>query len=730
MNQYNCRNALKVAVLSALSATTQVQAQAESEALVLEEVLVTARKRQESLQDVSVAVSAVSNAALADAHIRNSTELTKLVPSLTLGLGNGESFVIRGVGTQAFSAGVEPSVSSMIDGVVLGRSSQSFMQLVDIARVEVLRGPQGTLFGKNSSAGVVHFITQDPGTEFESEVTGTAIERGEYRIGATVSGPITDSLGARLTYGGVRDDGYLTNVYDGKKYGGGDTDTVRLKFLWALTQDLEFKWTSDYAREKDAASVRPLRIVNDPDIAQEMLPVVASEENYRVNLDGEIYKDVDTYGHSLEVNWDVGDYTLTSITAYREFEQDSSADNDGRPTNPVNFTQVNNQGSDQFTQELRLSSPVSGSLYYVAGLYAYLQTAEQTLTRGIFGIPTSADLSVDTTNYAAFGELTYEFTDVIRGLVGARYTYDKLEYEHMRVGTFPPTSAPFSDGTDDTDFSGKLSLEWDASDEAMAYVTYAEGYKGQAYNVAYGTTPPLEPVAPELSTSYELGLKSRLLEGRLILNTALFYTQYDDFQGQTQIDDGDNTAFFLTNAGEVRTQGLELDFTGLVSQNLTIFGGLSLIDATIEKFENGPCSQGQKYRGECPTGSQDLSGGELPFSPDWKASLNANYTIPIATMPFDLIVKLAYQGQGDVLTDISQDEYTVQDTYHVFDLALTMDARDGNWDTTIFVKNIADESYANSIISNQVQFNPGGYGHVLAKTSRRTAGVELRYRWY
>jgi iron complex outermembrane recepter protein len=723
------RSALAAAIIATLP--YQLSAQENEEILVLEEVLVTARKREESLQDVSVAVSAVSSSALIDAQIRDSTELTKLVPSLTMGDGNGQSFVVRGVGTQAFSAGVEPSVATMIDGVVLGRSNQSFMQLVDIQRVEVLRGPQGTLFGKNSSAGVVHFITKDPTSTFDAEVTGTAVERGEYRLGATISGPITDDLGARLTYGGVRDDGYLTNVYDGEKYGGGDSDTFRFKLRWTPSSTLDFKWSSDYASEDDAATVRPLRIVNDPVIAEEILPVVASEENYRVNLDGDIFRDTESSGHSLEFNWDIGEFTLTSITAYRDYERDGSADNDGRPTNKLDFSQVSHNESDQFTQELRVSSPISGSLYYVAGLYAFLQTTEQELTREIFALPTSAELSVDTTNYAAFGELTYEFTDSLRGVFGGRYTYDELEYEHMRVGIFPPSSAPFEDGTDDTDFSGKLSLEWDATDESMLFATYAEGYKGQAYNVAYGTTPPLEPVDPELATAYELGYKSRLLDGRLIFNAVLFLTDYDDFQGQTQVDDGDNTAFFLTNAGEVRTQGLELDFTGLVSENLTVFGGVSLIDASIEDFEDGPCSQGQKYRDECPeSGAQDLSGGDLPFSPDWKISLNANYTIPLDSMPFDLVAKLAYQGQDDMLTDISQDRYTIQDSYHVFDLALTMDANDGTWDVTAFVKNIGDESYARTIVSNQIQFNPGGYGHHLPKTSRRTAGVEVRYRWY
>ncbi|MEH6584195.1 MAG: TonB-dependent receptor [Halioglobus sp.] len=718
-------------ITAAVMAVNGIPAHAQDGApsLQLEEVLVTARKREESLQDVSVAVSAVTDTALNDAHIRNSADLTKLVPSLTLA-GGGGSFVIRGIGTQAFSAGVEASVSTLIDGVVLGRAGHGFMQLVDIQRVEVLRGPQGTLFGKNSSGGVVHFITKNPSDEFEADISATAIEHGEYRLGGTISTPVTDTFGVRFTYGGIRDDGYIKNVYDGETYNGGDSDTFRFKARWLPTDSLELKWSSDLASEDDSNQISTLRSTPDPDIAAEVLPVVASEENYKVNLDGEIFREVDRFGHSLEINWDIGDYTVTSISAYRDNETLASGDVDARPTNPSGFDQVESDQQDQFTQELRLTSPGDASLRYVAGLYLFLQTLDKQVTREVVGTVTTSDYSVDTTNYAAFGELTYDFTDSIRGILGGRYTYDELEYDFQRDGFIPAPVAPFSDGDDDSDFSGKVVLEWDVMDDAMTYASYAEGYKGQAYNVTFGTIPPLDPVDPELSETFEIGFKSKLFDNRVMFNATIFRTDYEDFQGQTQIDDGENSGFALTNAGEVRTQGLELDFTGLVSENLTVFGGVAFIDATIESFENGPCSQVQKFNGDCPEGSQDLSGGDLPYSPDWKINLNANYLVPLERMPFDLVAKLAYQGQDDTLMNITQDEGTVQSSYHVFDLALTLEANDDSWDTTIFVKNITDEGYATNISTSQIAFNPGGYDQRLSKNSRRTAGIEFRYRWY
>jgi len=698
--------------------------------LALEEVIVTARKRAENMQDVSVAVSAVTSSALTNAHIRNSVEITKLVPSLTVaGSGDSQSFAIRGIGTYAYSSGVEPSVASMIDGVVLGRSQHSFMQLVDIERVEVLRGPQGSLFGKNSSAGVVHFITKGTSDEFEAELSTSVIEKGEYRVGGTVSAPITNNLGFRLTYGGIRDDGFIENVFDGQSYGGGDSDTFRGKLYWTPTDDLEVKWISDFASKDDGSNVQTYRIVNGQPLADLIAPVVASPDNYQANLDGEIDKAVESEGHSLEVHWDIGGYTLTSISAYRTFESTSRNDVDARPDNPSDLNQAAVDAQQQVSQEIRISSSAGESIHYVAGLYGFQQTNDRTFTRDVLGTSGIADFTVDTTNYAAFGEVTFELADNLRAIAGGRYTYDKLEYEFVRESVFPASVGPFSDSTDDTDLSLKGVLEWDVDEQSMAYLSYTEGYKGQAFNVTYGTSPPLAPVKAELSTTYELGFKSTLFDERLRLNSAIFRTEYQDFQGQQFIDDGGNSIYVLTNAGNVSTQGVELEFVALMSENLTMFGGVALVDAKIDDFNGGPCSAGQTSRGECPLGSQDLSGKELPYSPDWKVNINANYQVPLETMPFDLVVKLAYQGQGEAQMDISQDRYTIQEAYHTFDLALTLKDEQSRWDVTAFVKNLTDQHYASGIISQISLFSTEGYTQVLSKHSRRTLGAELNYRF-
>lgn len=376
---------LFAAVAASLFATTtpqlvwaQVPQLTTTPTMALEEVIVTARKREQSLQDVSVAVTALSEADLRANQIRNSSDLTAMVPSLNYQKGSNprqSSFSIRGIGTQSYSIGVEPSVSSMVDGVVMGRSLQAFVQLMDVERIEVLRGPQGTLFGKNSTAGVVHIVTQNPSEEFEAEVQGAFEEGEEYRGGFNVSGPITDNLAFRLAGSYTDTDGWIENVNNGDEYNGGNEYTVRGKLRWTPSDVLEFKWSSDYSDLDCDCSQATIRSMDPWDgnddqvdnILEEIYPVIPGEENTKVNVNFSPSNEGDNWGHSLEANWDIGEFTLTSITAYRESSMDASTDDDGRPTNPIGFDQYGHTEQDQWTQELRITSPAADRLNYVVG---------------------------------------------------------------------------------------------------------------------------------------------------------------------------------------------------------------------------------------------------------------------------------------------------------------------------------------------------------------------------
>lgn len=753
------------ALLLVLCATA-AYGQQQGSGLVLEEVVVTATKREQSLQDVSVAVTALSAEDIRNAQITSSEDLTFLVPSLNLQKGNNPrqtSFSIRGIGTQSFSSAVEPSVSTMIDGVVLGRSGQAFMQMLDVERVEVLRGPQGTLFGKNSTAGVVHIITRDPTETATGEVSLTAVNDDEYRGGLTLAGPLKEQLGYRLSGMGITVDDFTRNFFDGEELNGSEEWSVRGKLRWLPTDTLELIWASDTSdRDCDcvAAPIRRLEPFGGNEaqvreILDTIAPMVPGDENKDVNINKLPFSESESSGHSLEINWDVGGFTVTSISALRDFEVNGFGDVDSQPIDALGFDQFGSTETEQFTQELRLLSPEDGAISYVAGLFYFDQTVERQFRREfeiVQGDPGAAfaDFEVDTRNWAAFGEVTWRMGHNWRLILGARYTEDELEFLFSReldgfgLG-LPDPVEPTPGDTEEDDLSGKIALQWGFSDAGMAYASFSEGYKGPAFDITFGTDPVgLDPVAPETSQAWELGLKTSLFDERVRLNGALFYAEYQDFQAQAFIDpDGipdcpednpgcdptdDPGSFLLINAGEVSTTGMELDFLAQVTDSLRLSGGAAWIDATIEDYPAGPCSGGQEFRGEC-SGVQDLSGGDLPFSPDWKFNLSATYTF-FLDGAFDVDLIGAVRSQDDVQYSITQDPFTIEDSYAIFDASVVLAERSGRWRTTFFVKNVTDKFYASSINANNPNLLPNGYNHRYSKLAERNYGLELRYRWF
>ena len=293
--------------------------------------------------------------------------------------------------------------------------------------------------------------------------------------------------------------------------------------------------------------------------------------------------------------------------------------------------------------------------------------------------------------------------------------------------------------------SGKLVLQWDYSYMGMAYLSYVQGYKGPAFDIVFGADPEaITPVDPERSDSWELGVKTELLDGRIRINASLFHSVYDDFQASAFYDpdgapdcpidnpgcdpDNQTPTFRLLNAGEVQTQGLEVDVMAQVTRNLRVSGGLALIDATIEEYDLGKCSSGQEERGECPNGVQDLGGGDLPYSPDWKLTLTSAYTWE-RDSSFDVVFIGTVQAQDELLYDISQDKNMVADSYATLDLSVRLDDHNDRWSSTLFVKNVTDEFYVKGIGEMLASVVPNGYTHRVVKQSERQYGVEVRYRW-
>ena len=714
---------------------------------LLEELIVTAQKREQNLQDVAVGVSLLSGKAMRNAQIKNAAELATLIPTLNVQASSGpstSSFNIRGIGTQAFSPAVDPSVSTMLDGVVMGRSGMAFLDLVDVERVEVLRGPQGTLYGKNASGGVVHIITKDPTPELSGTAAATAIQDDEYRIDGSVAGLITNDLGFRLTGSGVHDDGYAENVYNGDKINGTESYNVRGKLLWQANEDLEFMLSSDYSKSDcDCTALSVRSILAGPDqqnLLEQQLPVVPSKKNQNVNNDQPTFTNLRSSGVSLTTNWELNNYGLTSITAYRDWQSEGIVDFDDGPTNPLalSFPSPPKTDQNQFSQEFRIASPPADWGSYIVGAFYFEQdinTSNATTTSLLEPLvpATTRTSKTDVTgkNVAVFGEVNFNLWQDWQLILGGRYTYDELEYDTSADKTdnliFPP-AGDFSDSLDDSDISPKIAIQWDMNDDAMVYASYVGGYKGPAFDtslIAGGSY-----VKPETSDAWETGFKSRWLDNRLIVNFAAFYAKYKNFQAQASVDDPDDllpASLVLVNAGKVSTQGIELEVIAQPSVDWMITGGVAYTDATIDDYPEGNCSGGQKYRGECPLGFQNLSGGQLPYTPKWKLNLSTNYTIQLDDLPFNVVFGGNLRSQDDVLYGLSQDENTKQEAYTIVDIRATLAGTRDGYRVTAFVKNIFDTNYASLIYANSEVLLPNGYIQYVPKYANRTAGIEVRY---
>jgi iron complex outermembrane receptor protein len=729
---------------------------------MLEEVVVTATKRSENLQDVAVAVTAISGDILRQARIFDSQDLVKLTPSLTFqdgGDARASSFNIRGIGTQSYSSGVEPSVSTVVDGVVMGRSGMGFAQMMDLKRVEVLRGPQGMLFGKNASAGVVHLISNDPGEEFEADVHVNA-NSDDYRINAMVSLPLTDTLGLRIAAIHSDTEGHIKNLANGKYINGSKNDAVRAKLLWQASDDLEIKFSIDKAETKGECCQFQSRSSNNINIPtfgsqeQAMAPLVGSKNNRDVNIGADLFSNSKSSGSSLEINWAIGEYTLTSITAVRNWEHHNNIDVDGTPDIWLDLNEGESD-QDQFTQELRLASPSEDTISYVIGAYYFDQDIDRRFARDLYvGLPNPAtnsdgvnfsgafDASVATTNYAFFGQLTGTISDSLRLIAGARYTNDELGFEFERTGSLiqnnafigpqPTFKAPTSE---DSDVAYKLGVQWDVSDDIMAYATWTEGYKGPAYNVVFEMSSDTPPKDAETSESFEVGFKSNLFDNRLRLNVAAFHTVYSNFQSQAQ--DATTGTFQLLGIGDVETQGLEVDFQARPMKNLDIFGGFAYIDTEIKDLSAGQCAPIQIANAvsNCALdGTQDVRGESMPQAPELKFTLASAYLIETDDLPVNFSVNAAYRWQDDTLYALDQDENKVQKAYGVLDLSLDVLDKEQRFAVSVYIDNVLDKEYVSTIIQNNIFSNANNgsfpYDHYLPRAAERIVGLEVNYSWF
>ena len=743
-------------------------------AAVLEEIVVTARKTSESLQETPVAVSVLTDEFFDESGFNTITEIVRFVPGYDFApitTTRAASPSIRGISTFSFSEGFESSVATVIDGVPMGREAQGFFDLYDVERVEVLKGPQGTLFGKNTSAGVINIVTKKPDYEFSMGGDVTVGSRGERRVRGTVTGPLIDDvLAYRITGSMHQNDGMLDNKLAGEDdINSKDTWSLRGKFLYEPTDKLSALLTLDYTDEDNHCCVATYNQAgsaqdlisgalgglfggNDPFLFQQVPGSVIHLEDALANagvnpgtsnrdvalFERDVRQKSEAKGASLQVDYSLGESTLTSITGWRDWNIDETNDQDILGESDfLNFSGAE-ATAEQFTQEIRLAGLINESVTYVAGLFYFdeEQTADGgnsiniALAHPIFGdvlnFRNRSVRSVDTRHASAFGEVTWDITDRFSLVLGARYTDEKKEAEldytvfavnpDFGFNTLGFVGGPISGAqtVDDTDLSGRIIARFVLTDEINTYLTWSRGYKGagidvttgiRAGNIAPGDGLPV--VEPEVPTLIELGIKGVFLDNTLSINTAFYHQTVEDYQRINANQD----ASFTQNLGidEVESIGFEADINYVTPiEGLTLSAAFSYIDVTYEKYAQQPAAEGTS----------------LAFIPETSASVIGSYRFGLGDSGWRGFTRLEYSWQDEKNTTggvIPNPRFDI-DSYGLLNLRVGVTSPSEQYSLKFSVENALDEDYVHYVGSSI-------YGLFDGTTNIQYLGQDRFYRF-
>jgi iron complex outermembrane receptor protein len=637
--------------LTAMSTHSPVQA-ADEQSLMLEEVMVTATRRVERLQEVPMSVSAFTSDFLLETGVNDISALEQYTPNLKITPGTSSrmtSIRIRGIGSVGTNSGIDPSVGVFIDGVYQGRAGMSISDLVDVERVEVLRGPQGTLYGKNTAAGAITVTTKIPVTYFESqlEVSYNTEERAEIR--GSVNMPLGDSGHAtRLSGFYVDGDHRHTNTYTGEGINNEHKWGLRSRTLFDGASEASSGWgelllTLDYTKEDtdccafavmqyEGLSTLNAPFVNTPsnqlqkelglnDAGNPILRYTAFEDSEGFSppkadpfgddywFNDEVSNKVEIGGVGLEWNKDLAsENSLTFINAWRHYTSDTQFDGDFSAYE-ANVTSTDVE-LDQFSSEFRLASPGGETIDWQAGLYGYYSEFDslgtfsmgESLTSniGFGGFFPDGSLNIDTNNYkttsfAAFGQATWNITDEFSATLGLRYTYEKKERTGSQetIPAFgidvPPVAGPnleLDDERTDSDVSPTINLRYFINPDLMLYASISRGFKSGGYNQRREVSTSNGEFDEEIATSYELGWKGMFMDQRLQFNSTFFFVEYDDFQSQTF----DGSSLRVTNAGIMESYGAEIELLFLPVADVTLGSAIGYNKAEYKEFDNGQCT--------------------------------------------------------------------------------------------------------------------------------------------
>lgn len=724
-------------------------AQTGADSMMIQEVVVTAQKRSENLQDVPVSVTALSGDALTARGVTNVTGLNNLAPGLRVSSGDAAAnpkIFIRGVGLSDFNPNSSSGVGIYVDGVYVSSPLAQMAGFFDIGQIEVLRGPQGTLYGRNTNGGAVNVTTKRPTHTFSAEAAAEYATYNAVNLTGAVSGPvIEDVLSVRAAGQVVRDDGTTYNRVTGNDVNATDYWAIRLSALYTPHEDVEALFqVNRFVNRGDAT--QPQHRALFPFTAEATGPDgFCAPTAYGSGLCGDAFgysdtdgddraldanaegKDkIDLFGASAQVDWDLGAISLVSVTAYSWAHRNAFENTDSSPNQMLEINYLARQ--NQFTQELRLQSNDSadGRLKWVAGGYYMDETVEDASTQDVlrdlrplfpdgFSLADSVaafsyPYTQKTKSYAFFGQADYQLAERLTATVGLRYSADEksFDYRSQAEGGLIVLLTSQQEKTFSA-WSGRLGLRYEVNDDLNLYATYNRGFKSGGFFGGLATTPEeLIPYDNEQLDAYEVGLKSELFDRRVRLNMSAFYYDYQDQQVFAQALRNGLTVLVLDNAANSEVYGAEIEATARLSENLSIDAGLSLLDATYgEYFSEG----------------DDFTGNRLPQSPEVTFNAAANYRHPLP-QGGELVGSLDAAYSSKVYFDNSNAERLSQDAVWVVGAQGGWQAPDGRIELGLFARNLFDETYKVSIS------NIDSLGVDLLTLNRpRSLGAYLRYRY-
>lgn len=726
-------------LIGSSSIFTPVFAQEQENAL--EEVIVTAQKRAESLQDVPISITAITGKVLRQDDVASLHDISVKIPNLIFSAfspGQPE-IAIRGIGTKEDGAAASDSTVVSIDDVYIAARTAQVFDIFDLERIEVLRGPQGTLYGKNSIGGSINFVTSKPTEEFRFRLRQTVGDFSRLDTGGLISGPLSENLLGKLSFSRRKFDGYLDNLLLNKQQGEADTIALRGQLLWKASDSVEVLFGADYSNDDLGATNRepigsagPLHncgCVSDPVAVN--IALGGAGEAHTTLAETEGFTDREVKGINAKVTWDQGNRQFVSITSYRKSDFNWLEDSEGLPPSaPVDLTgqsgsvgaaltrppeegfsfDVNDSAVEytkQFTQELRLMGESENGLTWVAGAFF---SDEQIVRRERFaftalggpGLDQLSDYQANqennSTSWAGYAQGTWPVNERLRITGGVRYSYEKkkilVSNERfsgipLLLRTFDPTRAAEDWGN----VSGRLAVDYSINDDVMVYGSFTTGFKTGGFTGAASTQKrATTPFGEETAISYEAGLKGLWANRRLQTNIAGFFTDYQDLQVTRffQPEGGTFGEFITENAGKAEIYGVELEFVALLTDNWEFGGNYGYLDAQFTEFTGTPDV----------TGGGDFSGNTLRQAPKNSLYLYSTYTIPLQDLG-KIAAKVDYSFQDDMFFDPNNNPITIAPSYSLWNARLAWTSADNAWEIAAWIKNIGDKDYVQHTFSQR-----------------------------